>query len=170
MTPWLLDDGPFGLLAQVYDPTWAWPANTLHVVHDVAKAAKLDQSGRRQKLLTMGAPNLSVRVHRPTAYSAASTYFLKYLRPRAADARKNMGEDVAIALAATDEPSLVFVLRDGGAALVALAELGPGRVATPFECWHELHAAGLLTLAQRDDLHTRTHKGTALPGVPLRFR
>jgi len=50
---WLVDDGPFGLLALERDPTWRWPTATLHIVQEVAAAAENDRSGRRAELLKM---------------------------------------------------------------------------------------------------------------------
>jgi hypothetical protein len=76
---------------------------------------------------------------------------------------------VAIAFCALVEPEGVFVPADKRAAFLALAELGPGRVATPFDLWAHLKDGGLITTEQFTFLCERTAKGGGLPGVPLRF-
>lgn len=75
---WLLDDGPFGHLAQQFDLSWNWPADTIHVVYSVADDAPKDQSGRRQQLLAMGGATPAVRVHRPLNTSPAAQYLLTH--------------------------------------------------------------------------------------------
>lgn len=170
MTEWLLDDGPFGHLATQFDASWRWPASTIHVVHDVSAAAATDKSGRRQNLLALGGPGSSaVQVHRPLSSSAAAGYLLAHIRPRAASATKNLAEDVAIALAATDFATAVFVTLDKAAAFMALAELGPGRVTTPLDVWADLHRRRLITQEQFAALMDRTVKKSGLPGMPRRF-
>jgi hypothetical protein len=169
MTAWLLDDGPFGMVSQQFDAAWQWPADTLHVVHEVADGARSDKSGRRQSMLTMGGHAPAVRVHRPLSTSSAAQYLLTHLRPRAPSATKNLGEDVAIALAATELLDVVFVTLDKAAAFVALAELGPGRVSTPLDVWADLHRPRLITVVQRDEMTRRTVTHGSLPGLPRRF-
>jgi hypothetical protein len=170
MTVWLIDDGPLSILALESVDTWQWPPDTLHVVHDVADAAKNDRSGRRQRLLAMGGATPAIRVHRPLADSPAAKYLLTHIRPRDPSATKNLGEDVAIAIAATELTTAVFVTLDKAAAFVALAELGPARVSTPLDVWHDLASRGLISNGQRDAMVRRTICGSALPGVPLRLR
>ncbi len=51
---------------------------------------------------------------------------------------KNRGENELIALCLTRLPEALFVSRDKAATYGALVELGPGRVASPFDCWHDL--------------------------------
>jgi len=46
-TGWMLDDGPFGILARLYDPSWKWRPASFHLAGSVAGAASQDQSGRR---------------------------------------------------------------------------------------------------------------------------
>ncbi len=169
MTSWLLEDGPLGTIGHQFDPSWSWPADTIHVVHDVAEAAKNDKSGRRQALLALGGAMPAVRVHRPLSTSPAAIYLLGHLRPRAPSATKNLGEDVAIALAATDFLDAVFVTMDKAAAFIAIAELGPGRVSTPLDVWYDLQRRDLISTEQRDTLVQRTVGQASLPGVPRRF-
>lgn len=103
------------------------------------------------------------------ASSPAAAYLLGHVRRKSYSATKNVGEDVAVALAATDLPSAVFVTLDKAAAFMALAELGPRRVSTPLDVWADLHARKLITKAHFDDLMDRTIKSSSLPGIPRRF-
>ncbi|HZL16785.1 MAG TPA: hypothetical protein VFG23_03450 [Polyangia bacterium] len=167
---WLVDDGPLGLLALEFDPAWRWPASTLHVVEEVAAGAASDRSTRRTQLLQLkGADRPSVVVHAVAADSAAGEMLYRHLRPKGVASTKNIGEDVAIAFAATMDSEAVFVTMDKAAAYAALAELGPGRVASPFDLWAHLLDAGHVSKAQYDRLLDRTWKGRGLPGVPWRF-
>lgn len=139
MTFWVLDDGPFGSLAKHYNRVWSWPARFLHTVAEVASAASLDRSGRRNSLLDMqhsGQP--VIEVHSIMAGSKAANFLFEYLRPRAASATKNLGEDAAIAYCVTERTDACLVTDDKHAAFLALAELGRGRVATPFDLWDDL--------------------------------
>lgn len=170
MTMWVLDDGPFGELAFQFDAAWAWPASCLHVVGEVAKLADLDRSQRRRRLLDMssgGTP--SIEVHQIQVGSPASDMLYTHLRRDSVDATENLGEHASIAFCARVAPEAVFVPADKKAAFLALAELGPGRVVTPFDLWAHLHRSGFITRAQFTVLCERTVKGGALPGVPLRF-
>lgn len=172
MIRWLIDDGPFGELARIFQPNWAWPAGTLHVVEEVSAAASQDKSGRRAKLLAMkdatGAN--SILVHPLVVGGPASKMLFDYLRPVAPSARKNLGEDASIAYAAREDTDAVFVAADKGACFLALGELGRGRVASPFELWDDLERRGLVTAAQLRILCDRSQKLSALPGIPDRLR
>jgi hypothetical protein len=76
----------------------------------------------------------------------------------------------------TQLPEAVFVTMDKGAAFVALAELGPARVATPFDVWSWLREQSLISAEQRRALDNATvdkdrgqrKKGPALR-IPYRF-
>jgi len=93
----------------------------------------------------------------------------RHLRRETEASTKNLGEDVAIAFAASMDPDAVFVTMDRAAAYVALAELGPGRVATPFDLWAYLRERGNVTGPQYDRLSERTWRSFGLPGLPWRF-
>jgi hypothetical protein len=172
MTMWVLDDGPFSTLARVYSDAWNWPADSLHVVDEVAAAASQDRSGRRQKLLgmisTAGKP--VVHVHEILDGSAASDMLFDYLRKQESHADKDLGEDASIAFCAKEAPEAVLVLSDRRGAFIALAELGRNRVATPFDLWEDLKSRGLVSPEEAQALHTATLKGdSSLPGIPRRF-
>ncbi|HEU4539439.1 MAG TPA: hypothetical protein VFS00_35210 [Polyangiaceae bacterium] len=168
---WLLDDGPFWVLSRFFDPAWAWPEGLMAVVREVADAAKRDKTGRREALLAMRAPSggPSVAVH--DGGPAANAMLWEHLRPRAAEATKNLGEDVSIAVCATELPSAVFVAMDKRSVYVALAELGRGRVASPFDLWASLEQAGHISDAVFQGLcETTCKQDQGLVAVPKRFQ
>lgn len=167
---WLLDDGPLGDLALQLDVAWNWPASTLHVVGEVEVSARLDRSGRRARLLTMssgGAP--AIEVHHIVVGSPAADLLYRHLRRASSDATEDLGEHASIAFCALMSAAAVFVTADKKAAFLALAELGSGRVATPFDLWDDLSRKGLITRVQFDALCKRTVKESGLPGLPRRF-
>ena len=171
MSIWVLDDGPFGALARIFDPTWQWPPATLHLVREVASGAKFDKSGRRQKLLAMtSGGSLCFAVHDILEGTPAASMLFEYLRLSSTNATRDLGGDASIAFCAMEWTDAIFVTQDKGAALVALAELGMGRVATPFDLWHELAGRGLISRDQFQLLCESTRKSdSAWPGVPARF-
>ncbi len=157
MTVWILDDGPLGLLARRYNPAWSWPSRSLHTLAEVASAAPLDKSGRRNSLLGMNQSGEPViEVHSIMAGSPAARFLFEYLRPRASGATKNLGEDAAISYCAFERTDACFVTMDKGAAFLALAELGTGRVATPFDLWHDLLTQELVSSAEFSSLARRS--------------
>lgn len=172
MSIWILDDGPFGALALSFDSTWNWPPATLHMVKEVAGGAMKDRSGRRQRLLSMmnaGQPCISV--HEIQEGTPAAEMLYGYLRPDSTHATKDLGEDASIAFCAMVRSDAFFVTQDRAAALVALAELGPGRVATPFDLWHDLEEKALISRNQCQELCDATYKSAKdlLPGIPRRI-
>lgn len=168
---WVLDDGPLGNLAKHYNAAWSWPARSLHTVAEVASAASRDLSGRRDSVLAMrqsGEP--VIEVHPIMVGSQAACFLFEYLRPNAPSATKNLGEDAAIAYCALEKTDGCFVTNDKGAAFLALAELGRGRVATPFDLWEDLFSQGLITPDEFSSLCETVRKSLGLPGVPARVR
>jgi hypothetical protein len=171
MTFWVLDDGPFGTLAKHYNAGWSWPARSLHTVAEVASAAPRDQSGRRNSLLAMSQSGEPViEVHSIMVGSEAARFLFEYLRPHAPRATKNLGEDAAIAYCAVERKDACFVTMDKGASFLALAELGSGRVATPFDLWDDLLSKGLIDPAEFLRLCELVYRSIGLPGVPQRIR
>jgi hypothetical protein len=167
---WVLDDGPFGLLAKNFDSSWSWPALCLHVVEEVASAAPQDRSGRRMRLLQQRQGDQPVvEVHRIIAGSPAAQYLFEYLRSNAPHATKNLGEDASIAFCAKERRDAVFVTMDKLAAFVALCELGPSRVSSPFDLWHELRMEGLIDQPVFRSLCEAVAKPPGLPGTPGRI-
>jgi hypothetical protein len=172
MRLWVLDDGPFGTLARHHDASWHWPESALHLVSEVAMGAQHDKSGRRQRLLNMMSGGLPcIAVHDIHPGTPADAMLHNYLRQNATSARKDLGEDASVAFCALVQPEAVFVTQDQGAALVALSELGAGRVATPFDLWHDMARQGLVSPQQCKALCESTHKSVKdfLPGIPRRL-
>lgn len=168
----LLDDGPLGLLAQHYDPTWRWPADALHVMEAVAKGAALDKSGRRQEILAMvsAGGDACARVHRLITGTPAEAYLHTHLRPLVTRATKDLGEYESIAWCLHEASDATFATTDKGAAYLALSELGPnGRVSSPYDLWKDLHTSGLLTVTELTDLCLTTAKVGSPTAPPPRI-
>lgn len=168
MTRWVLDNGPLVLLGRFARPAWSWPPNTIEVVREVAEEAKKTPHGRR--LLELETDGQSwVQVHDMSSAGPATEMLFGHLRCGAAST-KNLGEDASIAFCAIEAKDAVFVSLDNNATYTALAELGPGRVATPFDLWAALEGLGLIEAGVRDDLNNAVlRKRQNLPGVPKRF-
>lgn len=171
MTTWIVDDGPLGDLATVFDASWSWPADTLHVVETVARGAAKDKSGRRGRLLSMkDAKGVGCIIIHPVAVDTeAGKMIYGHLRKNASISDEHLGEHESIAYCAHDDRSAIFVAADKLACFLALAELGPSRVASPFDLWWDLKARGLITKEVFDRLSQRTAKTSGLQGIPLRF-
>jgi hypothetical protein len=100
----------------------------------------------------------------------AAEILLNYLRRSETHATRDLGEDESIAYCMTDGPETVFVTLDKQAAFTALAELGPGRVATPFDLWAWLVEQRLITNEDRQQLDSDTLRNDVrLPGIPRRL-
>lgn len=172
MRTWLLDDGPFGTLARFFDPSSAFVSGTLHVAEAVAAGAVTDQSGRRTKLLALaGAQGPVLTVHSLIAGTAEFDMLYTHLRPDEPKSARDLGEDESIALAAHKLTTATFATADKGAAYQALVELGPGRVASPFDLWWDLRSEGVVTAATFDALCHATWKSdrSGIAGLPKRY-
>lgn len=169
---WMLDDGPLGILARVAQPSWGWKPASFHLAESVAMCTALDKSGRRQALLAARAGGQDVVVkHAVSAGSMADGTLWGHLRTSSALATRDLGEDESIALLVHDLQELVFVVLDRKAAMVALAELGPGRVASPFDYWDWLRSEGIVDASGFDLLCARVlAEDSGFPGRPVRFR
>ncbi|HEX4386193.1 MAG TPA: hypothetical protein VH083_24730 [Myxococcales bacterium] len=165
---WILDERPLEDLGIHFDPAWAWPASSLHVVGEVAARAR--RSPRRTRLLNMSdSGRSSIEVHDIKAPSAAAEFLYGHLRKDSSDVNEDVGEHASIAFCAIVEPDGVFIADDKQASFLALAELGPGRVATAFDLWAHLRDQGLIGPAQFKALCERTRKSAALAAIPRRF-
>lgn len=175
MTPprWIVDDGPVNDLASVIDPATVstWPAGELLVAEATDRAG--DQSLPRRALLDARADGR--RVFEPLGVpmnSPAAEVLFAHLRvgPRSAQSG-NLAEDQAIALAITTHHDAMLVLREKRAALTALAELGPGRVAHAFDLWIYLRDHARITQTDFDRLCQATKAADqGLPGIPWRIK
>jgi hypothetical protein len=168
---WVVDDGPFGVLARYFEPSWPWGARTLEVVESVAAGASADKSGRRWTLLQAGsAEGRIVTVKSLAVGSPAAALVMDYLRRNETSATRDLGEDESIAYCMAEAADATLVTMDKRAAFIALAELGPGRVATPFDLWSWLAGEGVVDARQRAALDEATVKqDSGLPGVPRRL-
>lgn len=174
---WLLDTSVLTTLAGVARSDWAWPASTLHVTAIIAFEAWGPGSMAdppvtpRQRLLRFEtAGGRWIAVHHLPADSDAGDYLVDRLGTLTGK-RFHDGEAEAIAWCACVEPAAVFVTQDKTAAFVALSELGPGRVALPFDLWAWLLSKGLIDDAIFERLCGETFSGLKdrLPGVPARI-
>lgn len=167
---WVVDDGPLGLLARFFDPGWLWRPDTLEIMDSVAASAPQDKSGRRQQLLALQASaRPAIAVRSLLVGSEAANVVLNYLRQDTRSATRDLGEDESIAYCMVEAKDAVFVTMDKRAAFVALAELGPGRVATPFDLWGWLAEERMLNATVRTALFEASHGADrGLPGVPRR--
>jgi len=112
-----------------------------------------------------------VEVHSAVTGSDAATTLWTHLRASSTLASRDLGEDESIALLIHELKDLVFVVLDRKAAMVALAELGPSRVASPFDYWDWLRAEGMVDETTFDKLSARVLKeDSGFPGRPVRFR
>jgi len=171
VTVWIADVGPLGLLARVFDAGQPWPPGVLHVVRAVHGEAYGDGKGPRALLLDATTPEGPVvEVHDFEPGSAAQRMLDEYLRPDPEIGDKDEGEHASIALCVHEAPEAMFVTTDKPAAYLALAELGPGRVATPFDLWADLRGRGLVSQEAFEALCDGTRKRFRLPGVPERVR
>lgn len=169
MTRWMLDDGPFGLLSMASTPAWSWKPGSILLADTVAAGSSLDKSGRRQRLRDLRVDGEAVvEVHAPSPKANATLY--SHLRPDTTTATRDLGEDESIALLIHDLPDVVLVLIEIRATRVALAELGYGRVATPFDYWAWLRDEGVIDGATFDDLCVRLLKKDTGLKRPVRFR
>ncbi|MCB9740352.1 MAG: hypothetical protein H6747_13910 [Deltaproteobacteria bacterium] len=149
------------MLAKEIDALAPWPDRPeLLVVDAVAREARRGSGLVQQRTqLVDGDATRGIAAWlavRPLPLSGEALDALMHLRPTDVAADKNLGEDASIALAATLEREAIFVTRDKVAAFVALAELGPGRVSTPFDVWVDLQQHGMIDAACARRLHEAT--------------
>ena len=166
MDLWIIDDGPLDQLAMALPSLelGAWP--TGHFV--VAEATRRDASGRRGELLE-GNPDKFGTCQISIGSDAADVLY-KHLR-LPSNATVNEAEYQAIAWAMTEHQEAILVTLDKRAAMLALAELGRGRVAHAFDLWLHLRDNCLVAADGFADLCDRTRRNDqALPGIPLRCR
>ena len=154
-----LDTGPLDILAAAWTlRPWTWSGKVLHVVDAVAKETAGSHRGR-ELLSRCGDDSLTwVRQHSLLVGSAAQRFYTDQLRPKSSESTTNVGEDVSIALLATEFDGGVFVTMDGRATLSGLLHLGPGRIETPFDCWAWLEESGHVDATSRADLDRLTEK------------
>lgn len=171
MTRWFLDDRPFGIVARHQTVAWAWQPAAVHLVGAIVDALDSDRSGRRRKLFGLTSGGEAVVVERRVlGGSEAEAMLWAHLRTNTTLASRDLAEDEAIALLSREVSDGVLVVLDRKAAMVALAELGRGRVASPFDYWDWLRSERIVDQAAFDALCDATLREDAgFPGKPVRF-
>lgn len=171
---WVLDDGPFGILAEVVPPrdVARFQAGLLAVVSTTADAATNDKSGRRPALLEQSDRENTkiidcITVNVATENPARET--LIELTGGSGDTT-DLAEREAIAwLSHHGDESDVFVVYDKRATVLALAELGRCRVAHAFDLWLELENKDLISAECFERLcETTKRKDKGLKRMPAR--
>jgi hypothetical protein len=173
---WILDDMVFGDIAQVIHESTlsAWPSGELLLADATAQAASEDRSNRRRKLLQTKSVATGEPVFTPfevTVLSQAGDILYNHLRPGRNDS-EDLAEHQSIAWALTDpDQDSVLVTLDKVAAMLALAELGRGRVCHPYELWDDLRLRHYLDEPQFNDLLQATAKRSrGIPAIPWRIK
>lgn len=165
---WILDDGPLGHLAKIVDPATLahWQAGVLLVAGTTAAAASaIDRSLLEHRVDDQPTVDtFEIRI----GSSDPAEQVLKALH-RDATTTTNLAEHESIAWAQVHGLDAVFVCADKRATLTALAELGVGRVAHPFDVWLDLSNRGWLSQNAFDQLCILTRKhDQGLPRMPER--
>lgn len=82
----------------------------------------------------------------------------------------DMAEHESISWAQSEGPDAVFVSADRAAIMIALAELGRGRVASAFDLWLDLHDKGWLSDVEFERACDLTYNHVRDGGLPRRPR
>lgn len=145
MPTWILDDGPFGDLARFVDveEVERWPGGQLYIAEQTVLEAPVG-SNRRALLDADPSPFQSFSI---TMGSPASDIIYNHLRRTAGRATANLAEHQSIAWAISERPDAIFVVVDRKATILALAELGCGRVAHAHDLWLYLRDETLIDQA-----------------------
>ena len=160
---WILDDGPLGYLAQLPNPAVlaSCEPGELLVSSTTAHLAAKDRSGRRQAVVALthadGLPVIAV-VTVTLGVDEPAAKMLADLHPDES-ATLNLAEHESIAWAAMHGRDAVFVTSDRRATVSALAELGVGRVAHPFDLWLHLKLERGLSGGDFESLCEATRRG-----------
>ena len=170
---WILDDMVLEDMARKLSPQElsTWPEGELVVADATVQAAPQDGSGRRQSMLVAKSGITGAEVissFTVTVRSPAGTILYNHLRTSGATANLAEHESIAWALADPAGKDSILVTRDKLAAMLALAELGRGRVCHPYEFFEYLFNNGYLTGQQFNDLVETTRKGDQSIPIPWR--
>ncbi len=165
MPTWILDDGPFGLLAKFVrvEDLQSWPQDQLFVAEQTALDARPD-AARNALLAADSSPFQSFTVMMDTQ---AAQILFEHLRPTAGRATANLAEHQSIAWAICERQDAIFVVLDRKATSLALAELGCGRVAHAYDLWLYLLAERYIDQMQFENL-CRATCNTDQSSIPVR--
>ena len=168
---WIIDDGPFGTLARVLetDLIRGWPSGRFMLAAKTVADAVDDRFGRRQRLLSEhGGRGPFITFDIPMGGEEAE-YLYGHLRKTCSN-NVSLAEHQAITWAAFRAPEAVLVTQDRHATVLALSELGMGRVAYPFDFWAYLMDQQLIGPDEFRELCIATRKQDGgLPGLPERL-
>lgn len=174
---WILDDGPLGHLVSI-EPSLLdhWASGVLLTSETSARAFL------RRSTLRIQALSSSLLATRPGSLPALVERFSVQVEDDAwpcflelhgdPDISSNLAEHECIAWAQMHGgPDTAFVCVDKKAVLVALAELGCGRVGDPFDVWLDLFGRGYITPQEFRGLCEKTlaHRREGLRRVPGRI-
>lgn len=170
---WILDDMVLEDMARKLSPQnlSAWPSDQFVVADATVQAAPQDSSGRRQSMLATKSEITGAEVissFTVTVHSPAGTILYSHFRTSATTANLAEHESIAWALADPAGKDSILVTRDKLAAMLALAELGRGRVCHPYEFFEYLLNNRYLTGQQFNDLVETTRKGDQSIPIPWR--
>lgn len=132
---WLLDDGPFDQICRVPLRQRSNPTHELRLLVTSTTAASAEQSDMRKTWLQQCDFAGTVRVLIGSDDPAAQILLELHGEEKTTT---NQAEREAIAWALVHGQDAVFVTADQRATVTALAELGRGRVAHPFDLWLDL--------------------------------
>jgi len=146
------------------DEVASWPKGQFFV----AEATRRNASGKRRELLACD-PDIFRTCEIAVGSEAADILYGHLRLPREPIAKE--AEYQAIAWAMTERKDAVLVTLDKRAAMLALAELGRGRVAHAFDLWLHLRDGGLITETQFAAICEATRRNDhGLPDIPLRCK
>ena len=170
----ILDDGPLDHLAGELDPSQlaSWASGALLVASTIGRQARQHSPLRLDLLEARNDAGEDVfevfTVLLEGDDSAGEILLDLHGQSRSTT---NLAEREAIAWALVHGRDAIFVTEDKRAALTALAELGRGRVAHPFDLWLHLADQGQLEPGQLEILCERTKsKDQGLERMPGRVR
>jgi hypothetical protein len=151
-----------------------WPEGEMLVADATAQAAANDLSGRRQAALSVIGQNSGEPIFstfRVLSGTEAFTILYSHLRVNHGGTA-NLAENESIAWALTDSTGeSVFVTQDKHAALLALAELGRGKVCHPYELWEALLSSNVIDREQFTALMNAVcSRDKSIPDTPWRLR
>jgi hypothetical protein len=168
---WILDDGVFGLLAQKRPSSIeTWPCGRLLIADATERAAR--DIGRRGQLLDIVSEEQKTPLFEKFSIQLGDVgwqILYEHLRQKSSDVSKDLAEHEAIAWCLTRDQDAIFVSCDKLAVTLALAELGRGRVAHPFELWERFHEEKWITSQELDGLLRSTKAQNQGLSIPWRF-
>jgi len=164
----------FDDIARVVPPSdlAIWPEDELLLASATAQAASQDASGRRESMLAVMSGTTGAAIitsFTVTVGSEAGTILYNHLRTRTGGTA-NLAEHESIAWAMTDPSGdSVVVSRDKHAVMLALTELGRGRVCHPYELFEYLLSRGYLAQQQFEDLKNIMSRSDQSIPIPWRL-